>query len=385
MSLSYANDFQRKYKQEKQNAGMLSTNTGSPLQDINNRNANTLSQLSSFSTPTRQATQQRISEATYTRPNYGSYVGVKSSGNNGASKGSTGSTYTSISNQNIAASQQPTDQPLTSNSTPSTPHAAPSYNNSYQEYLNKILANARNAYNNNLNAINSMYGNRMSSLNSRYNSGRDTLSATNAQQQEALRKAKEQAQRQAYIQSQEAERDMQQNLSAQGLSGGASESTLASMRNNYASNRNSNEEEYLNNAASLNASYQSELANLENQYQQLIDALNAEKASAIMQNENALANAGTATINQFADYAYNMDYLNANAALNQQAQERQAELNDYYSAKQDARDYANKVNLIQAENAMKQRSNNNAILSAIKSRLRNAGYSEEQILQIVGE
>ena len=309
---------------------------------------------------------------------------VSKSKSNTGTVTSGGSNISSLSNQPVANSESPTQQSPT-NTTQANSTQTNSTNNSYQEYLNKIFSNAQNAYNNNLNAINSMYSDRMNSLNSRYNSGRDTLSATNEQQQEALRKAKEQAQRQAYIQSQVAERDMQQNLSAQGLSGGASESTLASMRNNYASNRNSNEEEYLNNAASLNASYQSELANLENQYQQLIDALNAEKANAIMQNENALANAGTATINQFADYAYNMDYLKENAAFNQQAQERQAELNDYYSAKQDARDYANKVNLIQAENAMKQSSNNNAILSAIKSRLRNAGYSEEQILQIVGE
>lgn len=383
MSLSYAQNFQRQYQQSKNSTPKKSTYTSSPTQNIANKYSNYTSSLFSASTPTKQAIQQSRNEATYTRPvSSPTYVSNQSYT---APKSTTTikSTPTASSSQpstglNTSTVQQNTQNNQNTQSNQNT-------NNSYNEWLARILANARNAYNNNLNAINSMYGNRMSSLNSRYNSGRDTLSATNAQQQEALRKAKEQAQRQAYIQSQEAERDMQQNLSAQGLSGGASESTLASMRNNYSSNRNSNEEEYLNNAASLNAAYQSELANLENQYQQLIDALNAEKANALIQNENALANAGTATINQFADYAHSMDYLNANAALNQQAQERQAELNDYYSAKQDARDYANKINLIQAENAMKQSSNNNAILSAIKSRLRNAGYSEEQILQIVGE
>ena len=171
---------------------------------------------------------------------------------------------------------------------------------------------------------------------------------------------------------------MEQNLSAQGLSGGASESTLASMRNNYQSNRNSNEEEYYANSAALNQEYQSQIASLENQYQQLIDALESERANAVMQNENALANAGTATINQFADYDYQMDYLNASSALSQQGQERLAALNNQYALEQMNREYALKTNYEQAKSNWSSRSGSSES-AKLRSLLRARGMTDDEI------
>ena len=370
MSLAYAKQFNA----NKNKNSTTTTKKRTPIvQQVQNKYKSYTNQLagSSKRTPNYAAMNAANEQA----KKYNDRLTVHYGGTTTKSSGSSsGSSYKAHSSRGGATN-------INSGSTPTTSTVQQKQNNnSYNEWLAKILANARNAYNNNMNAINSMYGDRMNALNSRYGAGRDTLAATNAQSQEALRKAKEQAQRQAYIQSQEAERDMEQNLSAQGLSGGASESTLASLKNNYASNRNSNEEEYLDNSASLNIAYQNDLASLENQYQQLIDALNSERAQAIMQNENALANAGTATINQFADYAYNMDYMNANAALSQQAQAQQAELNDYYAAKQAERDLANKINFAQFENNLKQTgSNESAALQRLRSKLRSAGYTEDDI------
>ena len=260
-----------------------------------------------------------------------------------------------------------------------TPNVTAQYD-AFQNALAQQRQNAQNAYNKNNAAINSMYSNRLSGLNSRYNEGRSALEASHAAQQEAIRKAKEEAQRQAYISSMVAERDLEQNLSAQGLSGGASETTLAKMRNNYANNRNSNEEEYLNTSADIGIAYQNELANLENQYLQLRDALETAKAQATMQNENALANSEAATISQFADHANSLDYLSAQNALNLAAQERMAALNQQYALEQMEREQANKLNYAQYSSGLSERADN---LKTLKAYLKEQGYSDEKIAAII--
>lgn len=307
---------------------------------------------------------------------------VKTTGN--ANNGYTG---TSKSTGNtIKATNPVATTPITTNiQSPAVPtaSASPSTSSQYSLYQQALAAqkqNAQNAYNRNSAAINSMYSNRLGSLNDRYSEGRSALDSAHAAQQEAIRKAKEEAQRQAYISSMVAERDMQQNLSAQGLSGGASESTLAKLRNNYANNRNSNEEEYLNTSADIGIAYQNELANLENQYQQLQEALEAERAQAIMQNENSLANSEAATISQFVDHANSLDYLNAQSALNLAAQEKMAALNQQYALEQMEREQANKLNYAQFSNNLSERSDN---FKTLKAYLRANGYTDEDIAAVI--
>lgn len=80
-----------------------------------------------------------------------------------------------------------------------------------------------------------------------------------------LNRATENALQQAYINKMMSERNLAQQLSAQGLNGGASETTTAGMLNNYNNSRNALETERQNQLASLANTYQNNMAQLENQ------------------------------------------------------------------------------------------------------------------------
>ena len=71
--------------------------------------------------------------------------------------------------------------------------------------------------------------------------------------------------KQAYINKMQTLRNLPQQMSAQGLNGGASATTLASMNNNYGNARNQLETERLKQLANLQNTYQNNLAQLEAQ------------------------------------------------------------------------------------------------------------------------
>lgn len=80
-----------------------------------------------------------------------------------------------------------------------------------------------------------------------------------------LNSATDSALQQAYINRMLQQRNLAQQLSAQGLNGGASETTTAGMLNNYNNSRNALETERQNQLASLANTYQNNIAQLENQ------------------------------------------------------------------------------------------------------------------------
>lgn len=77
--------------------------------------------------------------------------------------------------------------------------------------------------------------------------------------------AADEALRQTYINRMQQQRNLNQLLSAQGLNGGASETTTAGMLNNYANSRNTLESERTAQLANLMNTYQNNLAELANQ------------------------------------------------------------------------------------------------------------------------
>lgn len=195
--------------------------------------------------------------------------------------------------------------------------AAAQYN-LYQQLLNQQKQNAQNAYNSNKNAIQAMYNNSKNSINSTYNSGRGALDASYQAQQEALRRERENANRQAYVNRMNTERDLAQNLSAQGLSGGANESTLAKVYNNYGNSRNAIEEDYTDNITELSGTYNGALADLQSQYNSLMNALEQQTAQYNMQNENQFANLQTDALGDYVNRVYQDNY-NSQQMANQMA------------------------------------------------------------------
>lgn len=80
-----------------------------------------------------------------------------------------------------------------------------------------------------------------------------------------LNGATDKALQEAYINRMLQQRNLQQQLSAQGISGGASETTQASMLNNYQNSRNDLETERARQLANLMQTYQNNMAALEQQ------------------------------------------------------------------------------------------------------------------------
>jgi len=182
----------------------------------------------------------------------------------------------------------------------------------YQDYLNQMNALAQNAYDRGMASLNDNYNQNLQLLSGSYDTQKSTLAENleRAKNQllESLNRSKktvsddaENSLRQAYINNMLAKRDIAQRLSAMGLNGGMTETTLAGLANQYGNNRNSINKALNTNLSNLEGNYNSGLSELEGSYSSsLADALqaynnalanaNAQKYAQIIELENALAN-----------------------------------------------------------------------------------------------
>jgi hypothetical protein len=127
------------------------------------------------------------------------------------------------------------------------------------------------AYNNNLGNLRSAYGQQTANLGNTYNDTLGQLEKNYEYSQNQLNQNAENALREAYINRMMAEKNLEQKLNAQGLTGGAAESVIASLLNNYGSARNSIENQRLSDLADLLNVYQN---NTQSARQKYTDALN---------------------------------------------------------------------------------------------------------------
>lgn len=168
------------------------------------------------------ASQKRPSSASQKRPSSGGSYGGGSSGGASSSVSASGSAQ-------VSAPQIPNYQ---SQVLAQLKAAQEAEQRARDEAYNRAAAAQKSAYDNNVNQLNG---------------------ATNA------------ALREAYINRMLSQRNLQQQLSAQGISGGASETTQASMLNNYEDSRNELEKERQRQLADLMQVYQNNMAALEQQ------------------------------------------------------------------------------------------------------------------------
>lgn len=85
------------------------------------------------------------------------------------------------------------------------------------------------------------------------------------------------ANQQAYITRMQAQRDMPQQLAAQGIRGGATETTLNNLYNNYLNARNTAKASYDDSTGALSSNYNTNLAALGSKYAQMMAQLDSEK------------------------------------------------------------------------------------------------------------
>ena len=127
--------------------------------------------------------------------------------------------------------------------------------------------------------------------------------------------------RQAYINAMLQKKNLRQNMTAQGLSGGANESTLASLSNNYGNARTDVNTQRNRSLADLEQTYNTNISQAIQQYNNALSSLDLQRMQLENAAQDALANYQTAYSDNMAYIAPSNDaYISAlNALQNNQA------------------------------------------------------------------
>lgn len=136
-------------------------------------------------------------------------------------------------------------------------------------------AAAQAAYDASVGRLNEAWANTQNSLSSNLNSTLDSLKRNYKYGEGVAKDDAAKSLREAYINYMMNKRNLNQNLAAAGMSGGATESSLAKLFNNYGTSRNGINTTLANNLAELLNNYQNNTASANQLYnQQYADAMN---------------------------------------------------------------------------------------------------------------
>lgn len=175
------------------------------------------------------------------------------------------------------------------------------YDNGYNTLMEYLL----NAYNANYSSLNDAYMAALNQLGLNYNDTESLLNDRLANSRQELEDARTRALQEAYIQRMLEEKNLADRLGAYGLSGGATESVMANLLNNYRNNRNAVEtntqnslrdllQTYLENINTARQNYNKGLLDAENNRlsaaQNLANNLYSSQANAASQYTNQRAN-----------------------------------------------------------------------------------------------
>jgi hypothetical protein len=181
--------------------------------------------------------------------------------------------------------------------------------NDYSDYLRQMREAAQNAYDRGMGALNSAYDQQMNSLSSNLNETKNQLSDQYNRSRQNISDDASESLRQAYINKMLSQRNLGQQMSAQGLTGGATETTMANMLNNYGNARNNINTTQNRNLSSLEGNYNDNLSQAMQAYNSAVATANLQKAQQQMSLENALANN---QISALGDYQTLMQRENQN-------------------------------------------------------------------------
>lgn len=213
-------------------------------------------------------------------------------------------------------------------------------------YLAELAAQrqaaAQAAYERNMAAIRNGYENAYGSLQGNYNSAVDRLNAARDKSMGDVNTDAEDSLRQAYINNMLTRKNLNQRLSAMGYNGGATESTMASLENQYGNSRTGINETLNKNIANLNMTYGDNLAAALQSFNNAKANLDLQRMQMEVNATNALNNAEAQAVSSM--YGMDGSYLSAlqNAVSSQG--------NYAYNPSQATNDYV-AANVRQAESA----------------------------------
>lgn len=191
----------------------------------------------------------------------------------------------------------------------------------WMNYLNSLRAQAQAAYDRNMARIAQSYDKGYSTLGDNLSSSMAQLAKARDASNLGITRDAEASLKSAYINNMMSKRDMRQNMSAQGLNGGAAESTMASISNNYGSSRNNIETTRNRNLEELERTYNANVAAAQQAYNSAVANLYAQRMQQEQQAENALTNFMSGFASNLSSLATSdSGYLAAlnNAVANQQ-------------------------------------------------------------------
>lgn len=204
----------------------------------------------------------------------GSTGGSGKSGKSGGSK-KTGTSSTKTSTQSVSRTYSGGGGGSSSGGSDSAAMAE-----AYAKYLKKLMKQAKNFYGDNMNAINDAFNNAGNTLKTNYDSTSGQLKNQYEYQQGLINTDASDSMRQAYINSMLQKKDLGQKMSALGLNGGATETTLASMNNNYSNARNNIDTTRQRSLSDLDQTYQGNLADAMRQYNTAVNNLAMQRLDA---------------------------------------------------------------------------------------------------------
>ena len=171
-----------------------------------------------------------------------------------------------------------------------------------RERLARLQAAADEAYNRNMSRIADAYNSASGNLRSNYDSTVDRLNVARNSSMNDVNTDAERALQEAYINNMLTKKNLNQRLSAMGYNGGATETTMGSLENQYGSSRAGINEVLNKNIANLNQSYGDNLAGALQSYNSAKSNLDLQR----MQLENAAENARN---NMQADYMTSSSFV----------------------------------------------------------------------------
>lgn len=215
-------------------------------------------------------------------------------------------------------------------------------------------AAAQDAYNRNMSRIASAYDSARGSIRGNYDSTVGRLNAARDKSMGEVNSDAEKSLREAYINNMLSKKNLDQRLAAMGYNGGATETSMAQLANNYGSSRTDINEVLNRNIANLEQTYGDNLASALQSYNSAMSNLDMQRMQLEMQAENALNNASASSMSGIGSLlSMDQSYLGAlaNALTNQgnytydntkatndfiagqaqQAQSAQAGADNYYS------------------------------------------------------
>lgn len=166
----------------------------------------------------------------------------------------------------------------------------------YDNQYNSLMENLLSAYNMNNASLDDYYNQVLAALGNNYSDTENYLNGQLGNSQQALEDDRRRALQEAYIARMMQEKQLADQLDAYGLSGGASESVMANLRNNYMNNRAGVEERIQTSLRDLLQNYMGNISNARQSYNQ------------------ALMNAEQNRLNARQGYANNLAEAQSNAA-----------------------------------------------------------------------